>query len=155
MSLKNYNKKRDFTKTTEPAGKQQYGASSHHLFVIQKHAASHLHYDFRLELNGVLLSWAIPKGPCLDPNVKRLAIHVEDHPIEYGTFEGIIPKGEYGGGTVMLWDKGSWQSLDENPTYSYHSGHLRLVLDAHKLHGRWDLIRFKNEKNWFLTQLYH
>src|ERR1043166_79236 len=110
MTLKKYGEKRDFKKTSEPKGKisHQY----HHLYIIQKHAARHLHYDFRLELNGVLKSWAIPKGPSLDPSEKRLAIQVEDHPIDYGFFEGIIPKDEYGGGTVMLWDKGIWIPLD-------------------------------------------
>src|SRR5437762_1566210 len=110
MTLTKYKQKRNFHKTPEPKGKVKKRKSSKLLYIIQKHAASHLHYDFRLELNGVLLSWAVPKGPCLDPNVKRLAMHVEDHPVEYGTFEGIIPKGQYGGGTVMLWDKGEWIS---------------------------------------------
>lgn len=150
MSLKKYQQKRDFKKTPEPKGKvsRQY----HYLFVIQKHAASHLHYDFRLELNGVLKSWAVPKGPCADPLVKRLAMHVEDHPVEYGFFEGIIPKGEYGGGTVMLWDKGVWEPLDPNPLLAYTKGHLRFILHAEKLKGRWDLIRFKDENHWFLIK---
>lgn len=150
MSLKQYHEKRDFKKTQEPKGKVTH--DNKHLFIIQKHAASHLHYDFRLELNGVLLSWAVPKGPCLDPTVKRLAMHVEDHPLDYGSFEGIIPKGEYGGGTVMLWDKGIWHPLDANPTKAYHEGHLRFALDAHKLQGRWDLFRFKDDKHWFLVK---
>jgi bifunctional non-homologous end joining protein LigD len=150
MSLKDYHKKRDFNKTSEPKGK--ISPDSSHLFVIQKHAASHLHYDFRLELHGVLLSWAVPKGPCLDPHIKRLAIHVEDHPVEYGAFEGIIPKGEYGGGVVMLWDEGFWIPLDDNPLKAYHAGHLRFELDASKLQGRWDLFRFKDEKQWFLVK---
>src|SRR6187401_1577370 len=110
MKLDRYHQKRDFNKTPEPKGQVQ--GRNLHRFSIQKHAASHLHYDFRIELDGVLKSWAVPKGPSLDPHVKRLAIHVEDHPIEYGEFEGIIPKGQYGGGTVMLWDKGIWHSLD-------------------------------------------
>jgi bifunctional non-homologous end joining protein LigD len=150
MSLNQYHKKRDFTKTPEPKGKVIRESSR--LFVIQKHAASHLHYDFRLELHGVLKSWAIPKGPSLDPHVKRLAMHVEDHPIEYGSFEGIIPKGQYGGGTVMLWDKGYWNPLDENPYQAYEKGHLRFELHGEKLNGRWDLIRFKDEKHWFLIK---
>lgn len=150
MSLKEYDKKRNFKKSSEPKGivSHQY----HHLFVIQKHAASHLHYDFRLELNGVLLSWAVPKGPCYDPTVKRLAVHVEDHPVAYGFFEGIIPKGEYGGGTVMLWDRGVWNPLDEDPEKAYKKGHLRFELVAEKLKGRWDLVRFKEDKNWFLIK---
>ncbi|WP_287007961.1 DNA polymerase ligase N-terminal domain-containing protein [Legionella sp.] len=149
MSLDSYHKKRNFKKTREPKG--QVHSTKNSLFVIQKHAASHLHYDFRLELEGVLKSWAVPKGPCLDSKVKRLAIHVEDHPIEYGTFEGIIPKGEYGGGTVMLWDEGQWHSLDDDAVKAYQKGHLRFELIAKKLQGRWDLIRFK-EKEWFLIK---
>lgn len=149
MSLGHYRKKRDFKKTPEPKG--HVHKTKTFLFVIQKHAASHLHYDFRLELDGVLKSWAVPKGPCLDPQVKRLAIHVEDHPIEYGTFEGIIPKGEYGGGTVMLWDQGHWIPLDDDPEKAYEQGHLRFELKAQKIQGRWDLIRFK-EKQWFLIK---
>lgn len=150
MSLSHYHKKRDFSKTPEPKGTVSH--EPHRLFIIQKHAASHLHYDFRLELHGVLKSWAVPKGPSLDPKVKRLAMHVEDHPIEYGSFEGIIPKGQYGGGTVMLWDKGTWEPLDKNPYEAYERGHLRFELHAKKLHGRWDLIRFKDEKHWFLIK---
>lgn len=153
MRLRKYHKKRNFSKTPEPKGK-----ISHHyknLFVVQKHAASHLHYDLRLELHGVLLSWAVPKGPCLDPSVKRLAMHVEDHPVEYGSFEGIIPEGEYGAGTVLLWDTGQWHSEDKNPTQAYHSGHLRFTLDGEKLKGRWSLIKFKsdNDKSWFFIKV--
>lgn len=150
MSLKEYHKKRDFKKTKEPKGKVAHDKKK--LFVIQKHAASHLHYDFRLELNGVLLSWAVPKGPCFDSNIKRLAMHVEDHPVDYGSFEGIIPKGQYGGGTVMLWDTGVWHSLDDNPAKAYQEGHLRFELEAHKLKGRWDLFRFKEDNQWFLKK---
>lgn len=150
MGLSEYHKKRDFNKTPEPKGRVVQDTS--HLFIIQKHAASHLHYDFRIELDGVLKSWAVPKGPSLDPKIKRLAMHVEDHPIEYGTFEGIIPKEQYGGGTVMLWDKGCWIPLDKNPKTAYKNGHLRFELKAEKLKGRWDLIRFKDEKHWFLIK---
>jgi bifunctional non-homologous end joining protein LigD len=150
MVLGKYHKKRNFKKTPEPKGKVSH--QYQHLFVIQKHAASHLHYDFRLELNGVLKSWAVPKGPCLDPTVKRLAMHVEDHPVDYGFFEGIIPKGQYGGGTVLLWDQGSWKSLDKDPKKAYESGHLRFELDGKKLKGRWDLIRFKDQAHWFLIK---
>lgn len=153
MKLSLYNKKRNFQKTLEPKGKVSHNYKN--LYVIQKHAASHLHYDFRLELNGVLLSWAIPKGPSLDPSVKRLAMQVEDHPVAYGNFEGIIPKGEYGGGTVMLWDTGIWLPEDENPTIAYQKGHLRFQLKGIKLKGRWSLIRFKGntgDKTWFLIK---
>src|SRR5258706_15992014 len=122
MGLRRYREKRDFTVTREPKGKRTAGAGFS--YVIQKHAASRLHYDFRLELGGVLLSWAVPKGPSLDPKVRRLAMQTEDHPIEYGSFEGTIPEGEYGGGTVMVWDRGTWSPLDD-PNEGYAKGHLR------------------------------
>lgn len=151
MKLATYKKKRNFKKTPEPSGR--VSSKQKHLYIIQKHAASHLHYDFRLEMNGVLLSWAIPKGPSLDPGIKRLAVHVEDHPVEYGSFEGIIPQGEYGGGTVMLWDKGKWIPEDDDPEAAYKKGHLRFSLKAKKLNGRWSLIRFKkDDKSWFLIK---
>lgn len=152
MALGLYNKKRNFSKTPEPKGKVSHQQKN--LYIIQKHAASHLHYDFRLELNGVLLSWAVPKGPSLDPKVKRLAMHVEDHPVEYGSFEGIIPKGEYGGGTVMLWDKGKWYPEDKDPVKAYHEGHLHFRLKGKKLNGRFNLIRMKkgDDKSWFLIK---
>jgi bifunctional non-homologous end joining protein LigD len=141
MALEKYRQKRDFRKTPEPKGaparKAAWGPLS---FVIQKHAASRLHYDFRLELEGVLKSWAVPKGPSLDPGVKRLAVHVEDHPLEYGSFEGIIPEGEYGGGTVLLWDRGRWLPESE-PKEAYHKGKLVFTLDGEKLRGRWHLVR--------------
>ncbi|MCL7487021.1 MAG: hypothetical protein M8357_02460 [Desulfobulbaceae bacterium] len=108
MGLKNYQRKRDFSRTGEPRGRGDAGRGGN-LFVVQKHAATRLHYDLRLEFDGVLKSWAVPKGPSLDPAVKRLAVQVEDHPLEYGAFEGTIPKGEYGSGTVMLWDRGIWE----------------------------------------------
>jgi bifunctional non-homologous end joining protein LigD len=114
MSLAPYHAKRDFKRTSEPRGKANAKAGIHPLYLIQKHAARNLHYDFRLELSGVLLSWAVPKGPSLDPSQKRLAVRVEDHPIEYGDFEGTIPKGEYGGGAVMLWDRGTWTPLGDD-----------------------------------------
>src|SRR5579872_3332119 len=133
MTLKKYQQKRDFKKTPEPKGKPSASKQSKNLYIIQKHAASHLHYDFRLQLNGVLISWAIPKGPSLDPAVKRLAMHVEDHPLEYGSFEGIIPEGQYGGGTVMLWDKGEWFPEEENATEAYKKGNLKFRLKAKKL----------------------
>lgn len=154
MTLKKYHQKRDFKQTPEPKGKILKRSGKKKKFIIQKHAASHLHYDFRLELDGVLKSWAVPKGPSLDPAVKRLAMHVEDHPIEYGTFEGKIPKGQYGGGTVMLWDKGVWISEDENPTRAYHAGNMKFTLEAEKLQGRWKLIRIKqDEKSWLLIKI--
>jgi bifunctional non-homologous end joining protein LigD len=153
MTLKAYHQKRNFKKTPEPKGKPLSTKKIKHLYVIQKHAASHLHYDFRLELNGVLLSWAIPKGPSLDPNIKRLAMHVEDHPLEYGSFEGIIPKGQYGGGTVMLWDKGEWICQETDPTTAYKNGNLKFTLKAEKLNGAWKLIRINhNDKTWLLIK---
>ncbi|HYV38331.1 MAG TPA: non-homologous end-joining DNA ligase [Gemmataceae bacterium] len=138
MSLKEYTRKRHFHRTPEPAGKK--AAKEGRSFVVQKHDATHLHYDFRLELEGVLKSWAVPKGPSLDPTVKRLAMHVEDHPVDYGSFEGVIPEGEYGGGTVMLWDRGQWDPVG-NPHEDYRSGRLKFILHGKKLHGRWMLIR--------------
>lgn len=153
MTLAKYKQKRNFKKTPEPKGKVSIKKSSKLLYIIQKHAASHLHYDFRLELNGVLLSWAVPKGPCLDPSVKRLAMHVEDHPLEYGSFEGIIPKGQYGSGTVMLWDKGVWISEDDNPAQSYHQGSMKFILKGKKLKGLWKLIRINHDdKTWLLIK---
>jgi bifunctional non-homologous end joining protein LigD len=139
MGLDEYKRKRDFRVTAEPEG-HVHPTGDVLSFCIQKHAASHLHYDFRLELDGVLKSWAVPKGPSLDPGVKRLAVHVEDHPIEYGVFEGIIPKKEYGGGTVMLWDRGTW-TPDEDAHKGYRKGHLRFHLDGERLQGGWHLVR--------------
>ena len=131
--LSAYQAKRDFRKTPEPAGraKRSKGGNS---YVIQKHAARRLHYDFRLEMDGVLKSWAVPEGPSLVPGIKRLAVHVEDHPIDYGRFEGVIPQGEYGGGTVMIWDKGTW-TPEFDPAFGYKKGHLRFQLDGDKLKG--------------------
>lgn len=138
MSLSEYQRKRHFSRTPEPAGKR--APSKGHSFVIQKHDARHLHYDFRLELDGVLKSWAVPKGPSLDPSIKRLAMQVEDHPVAYGSFEGIIPQGEYGGGTVMLWDKGTWEPLGDAHK-DYAKGRLKFKLNGEKLHGAWMLVR--------------
>src|SRR5579872_1349012 len=131
MALQLYHQKRNFKATPEPKGKRAKKKNT--IFIIQKHAARHLHYDFRIELNGVLLSWAVPKGPSLDPNIKRLAMHVEDHPLEYASFEGIIPKNQYGGGTVMLWDKGKWFCEEENVNKAYADGNLTFSLEAAKL----------------------
>ncbi|HEY2366944.1 MAG TPA: DNA polymerase ligase N-terminal domain-containing protein, partial [Polyangiaceae bacterium] len=139
MALETYNHKRRFEKTREPEGRVARSKSGFS-YVIQKHAASHLHYDFRLELDGVLLSWAVPKGPSLDPKVKRLAMQTEDHPVEYGGFEGTIPKGEYGGGTVMLWDRGTWEP-EGDPRDMYRRGRLTFTLHGEKLKGKWHLIR--------------
>jgi len=138
MSLAKYREKRDFAKTEEPSGKAR--RKSGNSYVIQKHDASHLHYDFRLELGGVLLSWAVPKGPSLDPSVKRLAMQTEDHPLEYGGFEGTIPEGEYGGGTVMVWDRGTWEP-DGDPKQAYEKGHLSFHLHGQKLSGGWHLVK--------------
>lgn len=143
MGLAKYHAKRDFKKTAEPRGRK--GARSPKTarsFVIQKHAATRLHYDFRLELDGVLKSWAVPKGPSLSPEDKRLAVEVEDHPLEYGGFEGTIPKGEYGGGTVLVWDRGTWEP-EGDPAAGLAKGHLVFALHGEKLRGRWALIRMK------------
>src|SRR5262245_60377497 len=136
MGLAEYKRKRDFGKTPEPPGKVALKAQRELTFIVQKHDASHLHYDFRLELDGVLKSWAVPKGPDLDPANKRLAMQVEDHPLEYGGFEGVIPKGQYGGGTVMLWDRGTWEPVGD-PHKGYREGNLKFTLDGEKLHGGW------------------
>ncbi len=147
--LKKYNSKRNFDLTPEPRG--EYKKSSKKLcYLIQKHAASHLHYDFRLELDGTLKSWAVAKGPSLNPRVKRLAVMVEDHPISYGDFEGIIPKGQYGGGTVMLWDVGTWQS-DDDAKAQLKKGHLHFRLEGKRLKGEWSLVKMK-ENNWLLIK---
>lgn len=145
MGLERYREKRDFRATPEPRGRVARGKAKELSFVIQKHAASHLHYDFRLELNGVLLSWAVPKGPSLDPHDRRLAMHVEDHPLEYGGFEGIIPPRQYGSGTVMVWDRGTWHPIGD-PVAAYAKGHLKFELDGEKLKGRWALIRTHGSK---------
>ncbi len=152
MTLKKYREKRNFKASWEPVGK--VSRTKKNLYVIHKHAARHEHYDLRLELNGVLLSWAVPKGPCLDPSTKRLAVHVEDHPVEYGRFEGTIPQGEYGGGAVMIWDKGLWFSEDKDPVSAYRNGNMKFRLEAKKLHGAWKLVRIKKtEKNWLLIKI--
>src|SRR5436190_1274738 len=140
MALEKYRKKRKFDVTAEPrGGRIKRGGDA---FVIQKHAATRLHYDLRLELDGVMKSWAVTRGPSLVPGEKRLAVHVEDHPIEYNTFEGTIPKGQYGGGTVMIWDRGRWIP-DGDPHRGYAKGKLDFALDGHKLKGRWHLVRMR------------
>ena len=145
MALETYRAKRNFRRTPEPSGRKRSATRTGSSFVVQKHAASHLHYDFRLEHNGVLLSWAIPKGPSLDPADKRLAMHVEDHPIDYGGFEGVIPKGEYGGGTVMVWDRGTWAPQGD-PAAGYAKGELKFTLDGEKLKGGFVLVRTRGSK---------
>jgi DNA ligase D-like protein (predicted 3'-phosphoesterase) len=145
MALEKYKAKRDFTRTPEPAGTKIAKSPSGRqprFFCVQKHLASHLHYDFRLEHNGVLLSWAIPKGPSLDPTIKRLAMHVEDHPIDYGEFEGVIPSG-YGAGIVMLWDRGAWLPETDDVDAALKKGDLKFMLDGYKLKGSWVLVRTK------------
>src|ERR1041385_668254 len=141
MALEEYRRKRDFTKSPEPSGEKIPAKQSKKLFFcVQKHLASHLHYDFRIEWNGVLLSWAVPKGPSLDPKTKRLAMHVEDHPFEYGTFEGVIPEG-YGAGLVMLWDQGTWEPEGDDIDKMLAKGDFKFTLDGYKLKGSWALIR--------------
>ena len=147
MVLEKYKQKRNFSSTPEPAGdvtlataRAKQEPSKGLFFCVQKHLASHLHYDFRLEYKGVLLSWAVPKGPSLDPKTKRLAMHVEDHPIEYGTFEGVIPSG-YGAGIVMLWDQGTWTPESDDVDAALKKGDLKFTLDGFKLKGSWVLVR--------------
>jgi bifunctional non-homologous end joining protein LigD len=148
MVLEKYKQKRNFSSTPEPAGDPRLAAERAKkatpdaglFFCVQKHLASHLHYDFRLEWKGVLLSWAVPKGPSLDPKTKRLAMHVEDHPVEYGTFEGVIPSG-YGAGIVMLWDRGTWLPEVDDVDAALKKGDLKFTLDGYKLKGSWVLVR--------------
>jgi bifunctional non-homologous end joining protein LigD len=142
MSLQEYRQKRSFADTPEPSGRGRSGVTGKRLrYVIQKHQASHLHYDFRLEWRGVLLSWAVPKGPSLDPSTKRLAMRVEDHPIDYARFEGTIPEGEYGAGTVMIWDTGTWRPEDPDVDAALRRGDLKFTLHGKKLKGSWVLVR--------------
>jgi bifunctional non-homologous end joining protein LigD len=152
-----YNRKRDFAKTAEPAGKLAPGDS--HMFMVQKHDATRLHYDFRLELDGVLKSWAVPRGPSLDPADKRLAVRTEDHPLSYATFEGTIPKGQYGGGTVMLWDRGRWTPAPgKDPRKTLEEGHLHFTLDGERMQGEWVMFRLKPRpgergENWMMKKV--
>jgi bifunctional non-homologous end joining protein LigD len=157
--LETYRAKRDFTKTKEPSGARKVLPAEHRRFVIQKHAASHLHWDFRLELNGVFKSWAVTKGPSVDPADKRLAVEVEDHPLDYGDFEGTIPKGEYGGGTVQMWDRGLWAPQGpKSPEDAIAAGDFKFVLAGERLKGSWVLVRIRNNRgrdtrtNWLLIK---
>lgn len=149
--LGEYKRKRRFGVTPEPAGTIQRLEKDALEFVVQKHRASRLHYDFRLEHDGVMLSWAVPKGPSLDPKVKRLAMQTEDHPIEYNQFEGVIPEGEYGAGTVMIWDRGTWQPEVEDVDRALAKGDLKLTLNGKKLRGSWVLVRTR-DRQWLLIK---
>jgi len=155
--LAEYNRKRDFKKTAEPTGKQE-ASQSGKLFIVQKHDATRLHWDFRLEADGVLKSWAVTKGPSPDPEIKRLAVRTEDHPMAYAKFEGIIPEGEYGGGSVMLWDQGTWEPVPGKSAKDIEKGHLHFVLHGERMKGEWLLIRLKprpgeKRENWLLRKL--
>src|SRR5512146_2056481 len=154
MPLDEYKRKRKFQTTPEPPPVTEQGQGFR--FVVQKHRASHLHYDFRLEMEGVLKSWAVPKGPSLDPKDKRLAMQTEDHPVDYGDFEGVIPEGEYGGGTVLLWDRGTWEP-EGDPRDGLRKGKIGFRLNGEKLHGSWALVRMgkpaaegEEKENWLL-----
>lgn len=143
--LKEYNKKRKFDTTSEPEGNVK--SSGKNIFVVQKHDASRLHYDFRMEIGGVLKSWAVPKGPSLDYKVKRLAVMTEDHPLDYADFEGVIPEGEYGAGPVIVWDNGTYEG-----DMDLAKGHVDFVLKGKKLKGEWSLVQLKGGKNWLLIK---
>jgi bifunctional non-homologous end joining protein LigD len=155
--LATYNAKRDFAKTPEPAGQRESSANGN-AFIVQKHDASRLHWDLRLEIDGTMKSWAVTKGPCADPDVKRLAVRTEDHPLSYNTFEGTIPKGEYGGGTVMLWDRGTWAPVEGKQASDIEKGHLHFTIDGERMKGEWLLVRMKNRggekrENWLLRKI--
>ena len=155
-SLADYNRKRDFKRTAEPAGKVEKGGNRR--FIVQKHDATRLHYDFRLEMDGVLKSWAVTRGPSLNPEDKRLAVRTEDHPVSYAEFEGSIPEGEYGGGTVMLWDKGTWAPIEGKSERDLDEGHLHFTLDGERMKGEWLLVRMKGKpgekrENWLLRKI--
>ncbi|MFL6747520.1 MAG: non-homologous end-joining DNA ligase, partial [Sphingomicrobium sp.] len=157
LDIETYNRKRNFSKTKEPKGRRLKGKGDS--FVVQKHDASRLHWDFRLELDGVLKSWAVPKGPSVDPDDKRLAVRTEDHPLDYGEFEGVIPKGEYGGGTVMLWDRGRWEpEPGKDPSKTIEEGHLHFSLDGERMKGEWVMFRLKGrpgdrQEPWMLKKV--
>ena len=160
MALEEYRKKRNFKRTPEPAGREKSRKSGKPVFVVQKHQATRLHYDFRLEIGGVLASWAVPKGPSLNPADKRLAIRTEDHPIEYADFEGNIPEGEYGAGTVMVWDRGTYElDTDGSAAKRLTEGELKFVLHGQRLKGGFVLIRSNSKspgsrrrENWLLIK---
>ena len=159
MGLDDYNKKRNFDQSPEPAGKIQQGSGDLR-FLVQLHHASHIHYDFRIEAGGVFKSWAVPKGPSLNPQDQRLAVQVEDHPLSYGTFEGTIPAGNYGAGAVMLWDEGTYQERNSDSREESEKavlraigdGHVTMVLSGQKLAGEFALIRLKDAKSWLLVK---
>jgi bifunctional non-homologous end joining protein LigD len=156
-----YNAKRDFALTPEPAGKVARSTSKNkggHRFIVQKHDATRLHYDFRLEVDGVLKSWAVTRGPSANPADKRLAVRTEDHPMSYADFEGVIPEGEYGGGTVMLWDRGTWAPVAGKSAKDIDKGHLHFTLDGARMKGEWLLVRMKprpgeKRENWLLRKI--
>ena len=154
--LAEYQRKRRFDVTPEPAGKPAKRTAARGTrpleFVVQKHRARHLHYDFRLEHEGVMLSWAVPKGPSPDPSVKRLAMQTEPHPVDYNRFEGVIPEGEYGGGTVMIWDRGTWIPETDDVSRALAKGDLKFTLHGHKLAGSWVLVRTRGERQWLLIK---
>lgn len=158
-ALSAYRAKRDFSKTEEPSGQTRVASSPRLRFVVQKHAARQLHYDLRLEWGGVFKSWAVARGPSIDPKDKRLAVEVENHPLDYGDFEGTIPKGEYGGGAVQLWDRGYWAPEGgKTPQEAFDGGDLKFTLDGKRLHGSWVLVRMRADRyggkrtNWLLIK---
>jgi bifunctional non-homologous end joining protein LigD len=157
--LKAYRAKRDFSRTPEPMGEAEAGPKGRLIYLIQRHAATRLHYDFRIEHGGVLKSWAVTKAPSRDPAVKRLAVEVEDHPLDYGTFEGTIPSGNYGAGTVQLWDRGEWEPQEPDVDAALERGALKMILHGERLSGGWALVRLKSDRgkpskrnNWLLIK---
>ena len=151
--LESYKNKRDFTQTNEPSGEKGQSAEQPR-FVVQKHNASHLHYDFRLEVDGVLASWAVPKEPATDPSVKRLAVRTEDHPLSYADFEGGIPQGQYGAGDVEIWDKGTYRNMKDVPmSEGLEKGHITFYLNGDKLKGGYALTRTGTGKNWLMIKM--